>query len=281
MSGAPVPSCRAPSLSAAALILTLGPLTCARAETVPSKSVADSRIRTLLYSGDEVYRLRGYVGYQIDLEFEAGETFVGLSAGDLEGLSFNGQDNHLFVKPKAPQVATNLTVLTTRRHYYFDYAAVARRPSADDPNVIYTVRFSYPSSHPQSTQEAAAKRIDQAFEAGVPERTKNLDYWYCGTPELQPVAVSDDGVHTLMRFPVHAELPVIFVRGEDGGESLLNFSVDGDGDVVVHRVARQFVLRRGASSGCILNRGFQGTGARLQSGTVSSEVERRVQRRSP
>ena len=31
---------------------------------------------------------KGFVGYQTDLEFETGETFVGLGAGDIEGISF-------------------------------------------------------------------------------------------------------------------------------------------------------------------------------------------------
>src|SRR3984885_6495516 len=119
-------------------------LSASLAETVPVKGRVDGRIRTAVYNGEEVYRLRGYVGYQIDLEFETGEIFTGLGAGDLEGLSFVGQDNHLFLKPKAARVATNLTVLTTRRHYQFDYIALAQRPAADDPGVIYSLRFTYP-----------------------------------------------------------------------------------------------------------------------------------------
>jgi type IV secretion system protein VirB9 len=87
------------------------------AETVPAKGSPDARIRTAAYDSNEVYRLHGFVGYQIDLEFEPGETFVGLGSGDLEGLAFVGQENHLFLKPKAAKVATNLTVLTSRRHY--------------------------------------------------------------------------------------------------------------------------------------------------------------------
>jgi type IV secretion system protein VirB9 len=86
------------------------------AETIPTRGAVDSRIRTAAYDSAEVYRLRGFVGYQIDLEFEPGESFVGLGAGDLEGLAFVGQENHLFLKPKAEKVATNLTVLTNRRH---------------------------------------------------------------------------------------------------------------------------------------------------------------------
>src|SRR6202035_4739481 len=52
------------------------------AETVPAKGSVDARIRTAAYDSNEVYRLHGFVGYQIDLEFEPGETFVGLGSGD-------------------------------------------------------------------------------------------------------------------------------------------------------------------------------------------------------
>jgi type IV secretion system protein VirB9 len=56
---------------------------------------------------------------------------------------------------------------------------------------------------------------------------------------------------------------------------LLNFNVERD-LIVVHRIARQFVLRRGALIGCILNRGFAGVGEALESETVSPDVERTI-----
>jgi len=248
----------------------------ASAESVPPKGIIDSRIRVAAYDSDEVYKLRGFVGYQIDLEFEAGETFTGLGAGDLEGLSFAGQDNHLFLKPKAAKVATNLTVLTSRRHYQFDYIASAQRPATDDPGVIYALRFTYPPPPAQSAAEAAARRVDSQLESASAKRPQNIDYWYCGKPILRPVAASDDGVHTRLRFAANADLPAIFVRNEDGSESLLNFSMDA-GDVIVHRVAKRFVLRRGKLTGCIVNQGLIGGGTRLDSGTVTPAVERRVQ----
>ena len=79
-----------------------------------------------------------------------------------------------------------------------------------------------------------------------------------------------------MRFSANAELPAIFVRNDDGSESLLNFSMDA-GDIIVHRVARRFILRRGKLTGCIVNHGFVGGGARLASGTVDPDVVRHVQ----
>jgi type IV secretion system protein VirB9 len=262
----------APAFGLAALLC----FTSSVAETVPARGIVDSRMRTAVYNGDEVYRLRGYVGYQIDLEFEPGEIFTGLGAGDLEGLSFVGQDNHLFLKPKAARVATNLTVLTSRRHYQFDYTALAQRPAPDDPGVIYSVRFTYPPLPSQSAADAAAKRLDSQLESAGTRRPHNEDYWYCGRHALMPVAASDDGVHTRLRFAANSDLPAIFVRNEDGSESLLNFNMDA-GDVIVHRVARQFILRRGKLTGCIVNRGYTGGGTRLDSGTVAPDVERRVQ----
>jgi type IV secretion system protein VirB9 len=277
-----IPSCRcarqiaAPAIGLCALLC----VTASLAETVPARGMVDSRIRTVVYSGDEVYRLRGYVGYQIDLEFEAGENFTGLGAGDLEGLSFVGQDNHLFLKPKAARVATNLTVLTTRRQYQFDYTALAQRPEADDPAVIYSLRFTYPPLPSQSAADAAAKQLDSQLDGAKTRRPRNQDYWYCGRPALMPVSASDDGIHTRLRFAANGDLPAIFVRNEDGSESLLNFSMDA-GDVVVHRVAQRFILRRGKLTGCIVNRGYTGGGTRLDSGTVTPDVERRVQGEVP
>jgi type IV secretion system protein VirB9 len=245
-----------------------------RAETVPAKGGVDSRVRVTAYDGNQVYTLRGFVGYQIDLEFESGETFTGLGAGDIEGLSFVGQENHLFLKPRAAKVATNLTVLTNRRHYYIDYTALPQRPTALD-DVIYALRFTYPPTA-QSVAEANAKRVDSQLESAAANRPHNIDYWYCGQPTLRPVAASDDGVHTRLTFSVNADLPAIFVSNEDGSESLLNFSMDA-GDVIIHRVARRLILRRGKLTGCVVNQGFAGSGSRLQSGTLAPSVERRVQ----
>src|SRR5207244_4218844 len=131
----------------ASFLITLGVIAVqmppeALAEALPTKGALDARVRVASYSADQVYRLYGYVGYQIDLQFEPGESFLGLGAGDIKGISFVAQDNHLFLKPKAPLVGTNLTVLTTRRHYQFDYAATARRPDPSQDEVIYALRFT-------------------------------------------------------------------------------------------------------------------------------------------
>jgi type IV secretion system protein VirB9 len=195
----------------------------------------------------------------------------------MEGLAFFGQENHLFLKPKAAKVETNLTVLTSRRHYHFDYAALSRRPAPDD-DVIYALRFTYAESAAKLAADATAKRLDSQLDSASITRPRNIDYWYCGENSIRPIAASDDGVHTRLTFSANADLPAIFVRNEDESESLLNFSFDA-GDIIIHRVAQRFILRRGKLTGCIVNRGYVGGGKRLESGTVAPNVERRVQGR--
>jgi type IV secretion system protein VirB9 len=268
------------AILAAAMLLGLSPPV-SHAEIVPPRGAVDGRIRSTPYEADQVYVLRGFVGYQIDLVFEPGESFLGLGAGDIEGLAYFGEDNHLFLKPRAPKVATNLTVLTNRRHYQFDYVVLAERPERDDPNVIYALQFVYPATRTREAEQAAAARhIDSELGSASAQRPRNIDYWYCGAPGIKPVAASDDGVHTRLRFAANAELPAIFVRNDDASESLLNFSME-DGDVIIHRVARRFILRRGKLTACVVNQGFSGGGTRLDSGTVTPDVERRVQGEKP
>ncbi len=261
-----------------ALALLLAPP--APAETTPLPGLLDARIRSVRYDAQQVVLLRGYVGYQIDLQFEPGETFQGLGAGDIEGIAYAGQDNHLFLKPKAAPVNTNLTVLTSRRQYQFEYRVSAQPPAGDDRAVIYALRFIYPPPPAVNAEKIDARRVEDELDLAAARRPHHTDYWYCGAPELRPVAAYDDGVHTRLRFAAAAELPAIFMRNEDGSESLVNSSIEAD-EVVVHRVAHRLILRRGRSVGCIVNRGYADAGAWLQSGTITNEVERAVKAGAP
>ena len=88
-------------------------------------------------------------------------------------------------------------------------------------------------------------------------RPRNVDYWFCGEGAIKPTAASDDGVHTRLTFAAKAELPAIFVSNDDGSESLLNFNMDS-GDVVIHRVAPKFIVRRAASQAASSIKAFRG-----------------------
>jgi type IV secretion system protein VirB9 len=246
------------------------------AQAPATSAPIDHRIRSMFYVPNQVVRLRGWVGYHIDVEFEPGESFVTLGGGDLAALSYGAYANHWVLKPKAPTLHTNLTVFTTKRTYVIDYEVFAGHPDPLEDDLIYSLRFQYPPS----ASLKPAEPIAQHLAAAPLTRFQNLEYWYCGNPLLQPVAVSDDGVHTRLRFAPSAELPAIFVRSDDGSESLLNYSMEGS-DMVIHRLARHFILRRGKLVGCITNKGFTGSGERLDSGTVSPQVHRETKEIGP
>ena len=88
----------------ALLTLTLFAALSSRAEVLPPAGATDTRIRTVAYGADQVYRIFGYVGYHVDLEFEADETFESLSGGDLDGLTYSAHGNVLTLKPKVAEI---------------------------------------------------------------------------------------------------------------------------------------------------------------------------------
>jgi type IV secretion system protein VirB9 len=244
------------------------------AEVLPAAGEGDPRIREAIYSPNQVYRLYAVVGFDLRLEFSNDEKFVSVDGGDLDAITYSAHDHVFSFKPRAASADTNLTVTTSRRSYYFRYSTMSHSGIRDQPPVMYVVRFHYPSeTTPESAAQERAEQIERDLAEAPQTRARNDDYWYCGAPSLRPVAASDDGVHTRLTFPARAELPAIFVRNADQTESLSNFSVAA-GVVVIHRVAAQFVLRRGHLTGCVVNKGFAGNGARLGTGTVSPDVTR-------
>lgn len=232
----------------------------------------DARIRVVPYRADTVYRLRGYIGYQIDITFAPGERFVGLGVGDSKGVTFAADANHLFLKPRAARVATNLSVLTNCRTYLFDYESEAMPPDPSGADVIFALRFEYPVVPVRAaSRERWQVATDLAAAQGA--RPRNYDYWYCGAPSLKPIAAWDDGARTTLVFGPRTELPAVFAWNEDGSESLVNFSVQA-GRIVVQRVVRRLIVRRGQLIGCIVDRAFTGGGERMASGTIAPNVQR-------
>ena len=266
----------------AALWVLVGP---ALAAVTPSPGTLDARVREVVYREGEVVSLAGYVGYHIHLELEPGETFVALGAGDSAAVDIAAEGRHVMLKPKAVRVATNLTLVSSRRVYHFEYRTYEAQPPM--PAVIFALRFRYPEAKGEVTPAATLPFASVSQPATVPpeplaslataSRPVNEDYWYCGSPWLRPAAVTDDGVQTRITFDARGEWPALFVRNADGTESLLNFHAEGT-TAVVHRVAPGFVLRRGSLVGCIENHAYAGSGRWVDNGTVDASAAREIRK---
>jgi type IV secretion system protein VirB9 len=249
------------------MFLSIVSVQVAFANTTPIRGSVDTRVREIAYNRDDVIRLHGFVGYHIDFEFAPGEKVVNV-AGNMTGLDIGVEQNHLMLKPKARKVRTNVTVITGDRVYHFDYSAVRKIPDPRIDDVIYSLRFTYPSN-----DAAAHSRSEANAALDRPVVPRNTDYWFCGPSTLRPASAFDDGMQTHLTFPATAEFPAIFVAAEEGGESLVNFTVDAK-EVIVHRIAKKLILRRGTQVGCIENRSFTGGGEHSVNGTVSDAVTR-------
>ena len=240
-------------------------LTCvaiaAEAATVPPSGMQDYRIRTADYSEGQVYRITGFFGFHALIMFAPDER-VEKVGGFEKGWSVDNLGNKLLVHPRIDDADSNLTVVTSRRVYFFDLSVKPfpkkYSSQADDPEQTYGLKFRYPEDEARAAaSEAVALVIEQKLRAATTktsEKPKHWSYTYMGADAIRPYQVWDDGTFTYFKFYAQQDLPSFFVINDDGSESVVNKGMERDGDtVVVQRVGKQFVLRMGASVTCIYN----------------------------
>jgi len=244
-------------LVAAALVAAFA----SQAATVPPRGPQDYRIRTVDYSEGQVYRITGFFGYHALLMFGADERIEKVG-GFEKGWTVDNLGNKLLVHPKLDDADSNLTVVTSRRVYFFDLS-VKPFPKkyisqAGDPDQTYALKFRYPEDEAQAAiaraEAVAVERKLREATTKVSEKPKHWNYTYMGADAIRPHQVWDDGTFTYFKFYAQQDLPSFFVINDDGSESVVNKGMERDGDtMVVQRVGKQFVLRMGNSVVCIYN----------------------------
>ncbi len=225
------------------IIALAASLACAGAalaqSTMPAPGPVDPRMRVIAYDPDQVVALAGHLGYQMMIEFDAGERIENVSIGDSVSwqITPNRAANLLFIKPVERHAATNMTVVTNLRRYAFELRAYD--PGRAENLITYNLRFIYPA--PPAVLEEAPP-----VEAEPDVAELNFNYSFSGARAIIPAKVFDDGRFTFFEFAEGLDSPAIFVIGPDGGEELVNNQVRGR-YTVVDRVAEEFVLRYGRS----------------------------------
>jgi type IV secretion system protein VirB9 len=213
-------------------------------ESTPQSTLLDSRVRTLVFNENQVYKIASYYGYQIDIQLADNEEIRTVAAGDTVGWQIVSAGQHLFIKPMAPNARTNLSVITSKRTYLFELVAGSASHSAD---MAYLVRFKYPQrSVILSTRLGTKDGNAAAF---------NFNYKIKGDKSIRPSHVFDDGLFTFFQFSNarRTDLPAVFWVSPDGQESLVNYRMEGQ-YMVVERVGEKFVLRSGAEKAIVTNK---------------------------
>lgn len=221
-------------------------------------------------------------GFVTQIDFGRGETIESLGGsgtaaavtGDADGWIVVGRkgDRHVYIKPKAEAHPSNLLVVTNRYNYAFDLRILPDDARADGN---WRLSFRYPNE-PANPAEVRANQI--AFALAAPNDRRNLKYrveTLRGNGDILPAKVWDDGRFTYMAMGNNREIPAAFKIDGNGAESLVNLHTEGQ-TLVIHEVARRFLLRLDKQEIGIWNEAFDPEGLPNQTGTSSDRVVREV-----
>ncbi|MFT6077211.1 MAG: type IV secretion system protein VirB9 [Myxococcota bacterium] len=245
----------------------------------------DSRIKTLVYSSNEVFQLKFHYGYQSFIEFADDEETEMISIGESFAWRLTPAGKRLFIRPLEIGAHTNMTVITNKRTYQFDIASAEYDGRADE-ELVYTVRFYYPDlranipippslskpnpanrqiKRPRATPPTPIVRAplkQQFFNKPlsldiVKSKKTNLQYSVAGkSGNITPLKVFDDGKETYFQFKDNNLIvPTINKVDIFGNEQSVGYAIR-DRFIVVSGVSPQFTLRLADSLICIFNEGI-------------------------
>ncbi len=194
----------------------------------PQPGTGDPRIQTVAYEADRVVQLQAAPGYLVTVEFGSDEQIENVAIGDSSAwqVTPNRRGDYLFVKAIQGGVATNMTVMTTARTYFFELTPIY----GPTPDMAYNLRFTYPGSQ----SESVADEAPTSAEAGR--------YKLSGTRSLRPSRISDDGRHTYIEWPRDRTLPAVYAIDAEGRESLVNGAMRDD-LFVIDAIASKLIFR--------------------------------------
>ena len=130
-------------------------------------------------------------------------------------VSGSGADSrvHVFVKPTASGLRTNIILTTTQRTYYLEAKSYKKTYQA-------SVSWNYPQDELRGMQRRIAKQNERAADAVAAVNLENVNFGYRvkGSAKWKPTMVFDDGKKTYIRFPESIavdEMPPLFIVKSD------------------------------------------------------------------
>lgn len=244
----PAALCLALCLSAAPQLVSAGD-----APVVPVAT--DSRIKTFVYSENDVFDIVTHYGYQSNVEFGPEEHVETISVGDRLPFQIVPAGRRLFVRALMANARTNLTVVTDKHAYQFDLTSVPA-PVMPNEELVYVVRFFYPGDKKnRSATVDMPMGPDVAMVGGAMDASRyNYKYTFSGSDAVAPLRVFDDGKVTYFKFhqAPGSSVPVVYAIDQAGKETLAPTRAVGD-YLAVNTVAARFNVRQGDYSVVVYN----------------------------
>jgi type IV secretion system protein VirB9 len=237
----------------------------------------DSRVRQIVYAHDAVVRVQAQRGFATHIALDPHEQIQVVAPGDRDGWQVvaNKGDHDVYLKPQLAAHDSNLEIRTDKRSYSFDLVVLPLKAKFGTGDEMYRVTFVYPDevkaqAHAETDAQIVAQRLGQSPVA------RNARYSMQVTPhsdDIAPTAAWDDGRFTYIRIPNNRRIPAIFRVAEDGTESVVDRHMEDD-TIVVHEVAKRFVLRLGNEVVGIWNDAYDMDGVPPHDGTTVIGVKR-------
>lgn len=230
---------------------------------VPVPVATDSRIKTFVYSENDVFNLVTHYGYQSNIEFGSGEQVQTLSVGERSSWQIVPTGRRLFIRALTTNAHTNMTVITNKHAYQFDITAVPA-PTSPNEELAYVIRFFYPGDKKNSVPAVYTDDVRAAGSAAMaPAPTSssappaanpgyNYSYTFSGPDTLAPVKLYDDGTSTYFKFRDASVSPTIAIVGADGTETAVTARRSGE-YWVVDTIAPKFSVKQGDATVYVFN----------------------------
>lgn len=209
----------------------------------------DSRIKTYVFSENEVFRVVVHYGFQSNIEFAEDEEIQTLFLGNYFSWKITPVGRRLFIKALEGAAKTNMTIVTNKRTYQFELESKDPGNYIDD-ELVYVVRFYYPDKNfdiPKpnlSSRKFALNQKDNKV-AKLEKDNFNFNYSLTGTDKIAPLKVFDDGSFTYIKFANNnSVIPQIYEVNNVGQENRLSYSIK-DEYVVIKQIPQKLALKLG------------------------------------
>lgn len=235
----------------------------------PVPQPGDPRLKYYVYRENEVYQYTGYAEVQSRIDLDPTETIITISMGNAAGLwDIITAGYRIFIKPKVLDAKTNMTIITSKRVYYFELYSEKVEDGMLDKKVNFAVKFYYgdePYDPKKSSKDGSFFELQYPPDP-VPEvpnpllfaNLLNFNYTIAGNKTISPLEIFDDGEFTYIKFKdINADLPAIFEvlpysEDEKPKETLVNYRKK-EGYIIIEKVTSVFTLRFGPQIACIFN----------------------------
>lgn len=157
----------------------------------------DSRIKTFVYSENEIFPVVLHYGYQTAIEFGKEETIQTYSVGNQFVWQFSAVGRTLFIRPLEDNIVTNMTVITNKRRYYFELYSKMTSNSGDE-ELSYVVRFFYPDGSNDKIK-VKPNQQEQIKDTHSLIKPYNFNYEISGVNKEVISMVFDNGMQTFYK----------------------------------------------------------------------------------